>query len=506
MDYSTKVSQLLLDCEKNGTAPEYGNSKIFLSCEGKDVFIVSDLHLTVELDYPHRTNYAADKPEDDLSFIKFLDYIRSNTTPGKGMLIINGDFIDFLRIIAIPESEDDFYQWQSILKKIGIEKKLSFLKSSISKREIRYGLNTNDYKSVWKLNLVVQKHQSIFFALTQWLGEGNSLIIIKGNHDLEFYWPAVRNFLRLYFAESLSLQKVKELEDVLLEEVLSKVHFIDDTLILDNKYYIEHGHKYDKLCHCIGGPVLKNKEELNIPFGSFFNRYLFNHIEIAHPPFKHVREKKNILPLLIEKRFFVGIKALLQHIPVLFLIIPMRYYRYLFGRVLLIGLTIFLPVLYLIDKFWNIVEPVSMKLDSIEQPKLAFSKYFKIPGANTIENMIFSFLSFAISSSSAYMNLEEHSRLDQFARKKLAENTQLKFVTFGHTHHASSFEENGRSFYNTGAWFPVPEEDKSNAQNNFTYLHIESSNSENDHSAGMFLKCYSSQQIPEPVKKSHKNG
>ncbi|MGE5681675.1 MAG: hypothetical protein ACM34K_12430 [Bacillota bacterium] len=501
MDYPIQAAQLLLNCEDNGSACNYGNSRLSLSSEGKEIFILSDLHLTPGNSFEKLGDPDTERFTDQ-SFLSFINYIHKQIQPDTGILVINGDFIDFLRIISIPGSTGEFVKWQQALNSIGIHKDLSFLKKSISRRELRYGLNTDDYKSVWKLLEVINGHSELFDSLSDWLSWGNKLVIVKGNHDLEFYWPAVRNLLRLSLAERISRRTGEDTEDVLVDKILPNLIFVDESITFDNKYYIEHGHRYDKYCHLIGGPLLKNKKELNIPFGSFFNRYLLNHIELAYPPFKNVREEKNILPLLIEKRFFVGIRALLQHIPVLFLIIPMRYYRYLFGRVLLIVLTMFLPVLYVMDKFWNIVEPVTMRLDSSNQSKTFFSGSFRIPGLSLLENLVFSFISFVVNRSNAYIQLEEHSRLYSFAKRKFSENPQLKIVTFGHTHFSEIFSEDGREFFNTGAWTPVNEENRNVNKNNFTYLHIKSSSAAaasagSSARQGMFLKWNGGLNLPE---------
>src|SRR2546427_1927017 len=51
-------------------------------------------------------------------------------------------------------------------------------------------------------------------------------------------------------------------------------------------------------------PVLKGGLELNLPFGSFFNRYLLNRIELVFPYLDNVRPRQNLLPMLFEKDFF----------------------------------------------------------------------------------------------------------------------------------------------------------------------------------------------------------
>ena len=73
------------------------------------------------------------------------------------------------------------------------------------------------------------------------------------------------------------------LDTVLRTRVLPLVYFVDDSITFDGTFYIEHGHKLDKYTEIVGKPVLPNSVELNIPFGSFLNRYLLDRLELVYP-------------------------------------------------------------------------------------------------------------------------------------------------------------------------------------------------------------------------------
>lgn len=470
--FAEHLGNLLLNCEKDRLTETYGDSEVHISSEGKEIYVVSDLHIT-QARINGKTSPQTDTPADD-AFTGFMKYLSRKVPPAQGMLIINGDFIDFLRITGRPETDEDFIKWKEMLGKIGIKRSVDSLKSSISRQEMKYGLNTDDFKSVWKLYIVSREHPSIFHALMQWIEKGNRLVIVKGNHDLEFYWPAVRNFMRLILSGH-SDDGEGSPEGFLLKRIFPNLLFIDDALIIDGRYYIEHGHKYDRYCHSIGGPLLKNKKEINMPFGSFFNRYLLNHIELAYPPFKNVRLKRSILPLLVEKRFFVGLRKLFENIPPLFLVIPMRYYRYLFGRVLMIVLTVFLPLLYAMDKFWNIIEPLTLRLDAEDDsPSRRGSGILKIPGQSMLENFGLFIISFILSRGSSYIQLEEPNSLYQYARRKFSENKDYRLITFGHTHNPEVFSQEEQWFINTGSWIPTVElfSSEKKKDNSCTYMYL----------------------------------
>src|SRR2546423_966585 len=103
----------------------------------------------------------------DASFKRFLDYARRNSQSQNPILIINGDFIDFLRVMdvpgrperltkvqkkltqlkirrrknkiprlkRIPELRQDFVHWQAVLERVGIERSVDELIHSITDKE-----------------------------------------------------------------------------------------------------------------------------------------------------------------------------------------------------------------------------------------------------------------------------------------------------------------------------------------------------------------------------------
>jgi metallophosphoesterase superfamily enzyme len=162
----------------------YGAQLIKMSSNGKDIFVISDLHLAAGLNsnrnYDGTENFFA-----DYSFVRFLDHLEKKISPTKkGLLVINGDLVDFLRIKNIPVSQRDFETWSKILEDIGLPVPIDTLRSSITAKEVKYGLGTEDYKSVWKLYVCATGHPEFFEKLASWLWNGNELIITKGNHDL----------------------------------------------------------------------------------------------------------------------------------------------------------------------------------------------------------------------------------------------------------------------------------------------------------------------------------
>ena len=85
------------------------------------IFLISDLHIARGIGadklYAGTENFFS-----DAAFSRWLDYCQLQNTGEKGVLVINGDFIDFLRIIFLKgEWENlDFESWSNELEKVAI--------------------------------------------------------------------------------------------------------------------------------------------------------------------------------------------------------------------------------------------------------------------------------------------------------------------------------------------------------------------------------------------------
>jgi len=102
-ELNTEISRILADCEKTGVGLPYDDAKtVQAKSLGKDLYIVSDLHLAAGTGnngtYGGTENFFADK-----SFQRFIRFASAGNSSNKTILIINGDFIDFLRVVEIPD-------------------------------------------------------------------------------------------------------------------------------------------------------------------------------------------------------------------------------------------------------------------------------------------------------------------------------------------------------------------------------------------------------------------
>ncbi len=464
MAIDASIPELLRHAESKRKVAEGPDQPVALSAADRDVFVVSDLHLAEGVG-PDGQNEGTENFFADGAFQRFLEHAHDHLPEGrKAVLMINGDFVDFMRIMHAPEHEEDFEAWAAILAQLGQPMTKEELAGSINDKERKHGLKTHDFKSVWKLARTVGGHAVLFDALACWVAREHHLVILEGNHDLEWHWPAVRNYLRLVLAQRIAAGTAMDPAEALKERVSPNVYFIDDAAVFDDELYIEHGHRYDRRNTVLGEKVLEDGEELNIPFGSFFSRYLINHVELVYPFFDNIRPLDSLLPLLVRERFFLALRLLFQHLPFALLVIPKRYYRYLLGRVLVLGLAVGVPVGILL---WQIIPALPSLFSSGDGGGLG--------GFLREQAMQFGWLavSYFLGRLVSYFQIAGPESLAPQAREQFAQRP-CRFVTFGHTHDPEQVEADGKWYYNTGTWVPVVE--LSNAalrlDKTYTFLHL----------------------------------
>ena len=227
-----------------------------------NLIVISDLHLS---EGRSRETKRYSRNEDfffDESFCRFLEYLDKESVrlQKKWELIIAGDMIDFLQVTSLPErGEVDF---------------------DISDRERRFGLGTEAVKTIWKLKRIMDGHWRFFQRLASFLNKGHRVIIIPGNHDIEFVYEQVQNTFRSELPKYLTEPpEAKDLEANL--EFLPWFYYEPDLV------FVEHGNQYDALnsfdFFLCPFRIIKGKTMIDLPSGSFFVRYLFNKIEKIDP-------------------------------------------------------------------------------------------------------------------------------------------------------------------------------------------------------------------------------
>jgi UDP-2,3-diacylglucosamine pyrophosphatase LpxH len=519
-DEISEAASLLLNCEEKGLAPAYiinpltykekrtsffkqaapeRTEPVHYTSEKEEIFIVSDLHIASGRNksgvYRGTENFFADE-----SFARFLDYANRTKKTVSAILIINGDIFDFLRITDYPgkvrqvrpvkklkkmlkfepvtkyqkpsdkDVRDEYDEWLTELAKVGITKSRQEIENCISDRERTYGLSTDDYKTIYRLIKIRQGHPEFCKALSLWIENGNKLIVVKGNHDVEICFPAVRNYLRLIIAEGFS-DSSKSTSVILKDIVLPNITFIDDSIVIDKYLLAEHGHRYDKFSFVLDSPLLKGGKQVNIPFGSFINRYLLNQAELFLPFLDNVRPAANILPMLIRENFPLAIKVLFQHIPLTLRILTTsgRYMWYMFNRIFWFFIALVVPLVLVVVLNWQFITHTGEEVSKLRETSGFISALL-----SEAASLLMLVLSYFFSRFVAWLQVTEPSSLNTYA-EELANHTDYKIITMGHTHNPGEYIFGGKCrFYNTGTWVPVIEISNAEVRGDkvYTFLHL----------------------------------
>lgn len=210
-----------------------------------NTIIVSDLHLTetqVSNDNSLWMLYKREKYSIDNDFANFLQWLNA-TIDGKIELILNGDTFDFDTVLSVPNDNVDW----------------------LSKRR---GLGSEEWMSLFKIDVIIKDHPVWFGALKAFIKNGNKVIFVVGNHDIELYWPSVQ----------------KRICDILEN---NNIKFCNSFYISEQDTFISHGHQFDSNCVVVDtiNPLIKinNKIKMRIPFGDLATRYVLNGIGWLNP-------------------------------------------------------------------------------------------------------------------------------------------------------------------------------------------------------------------------------
>lgn len=292
-----------------------------------NLLIVSDLHLS---EGRHRKTKKFSRNEDfffDEEFSRFLDYHQQHPQ-GNGKpwhLIINGDFLDFLQVTSTdldPVLDAEFLRYLDAHNVKEARAKLSY-----DREHLDYGYGCGPKEGVYKLWRIMDGHWKFFEALADFLVKGNRLTIIKGNHDADFYYPEVQRAF-LSRLRTIYEQELIRAHDPAINEKLRRLAGACESGELrfngwfyyeQNLLWVEHGNQYDNLnCfrNCLT-PMLpkipvqdRRQDELDLPWGSLFVRYLFNQVESSDPLSDHVRPQTKFISYFLAHQPFAALKFL----------------------------------------------------------------------------------------------------------------------------------------------------------------------------------------------------
>ncbi len=243
--------------------------------------VVSDFHLTSGKD-PETGRWSATEDFfDDETFAAFLNRYNEG---GNTTLIFNGDLCDFIQVLAFPS--------QTQMDKYGI------LPGELDRA---YGLQSSEAACAFQMDRIMDGHETFFRALADFLIYKNSIVILKGNHDIQFAWERVqrhvRERLRMYCR-----QKGYTIQDGQLE-------FPDWFFLVPGVLYAEHGNQFEDttafrhfLYPRLPVSVAENRQpQLELDLSSFLVRYLTNRFEPVNPLADNVRPLSQYYETLLKR-------------------------------------------------------------------------------------------------------------------------------------------------------------------------------------------------------------
>ncbi len=230
------------------------------------MIVVSDMH--IGRDCKEITGFAGTlrpNPEFDRHFIDMLDFYTLDKEE-EWKLVIAGDFIDFMEVVVTPRGEGP------------LDLKLTF---EVTDEEKEFGLGSEAERCVVKLQRTVEYHQEFFARIAKFVKGGGELVLMRGNHDVEFYWGKVQRYFRKQLADLAF--RGQRLE---VDEAIDQRNAFQERLIFapwfyfePGRVYIEHGHQYDVYCsfdHWLHPVSPTNPRRIDTPLSAFAMRYFVN--------------------------------------------------------------------------------------------------------------------------------------------------------------------------------------------------------------------------------------
>jgi UDP-2,3-diacylglucosamine pyrophosphatase LpxH len=420
-------------------------------------------------------------------------------------LVFNGDLIDFLRIPSIPDPNHPPKGFPPI-----------------TPTKQKYGLGSSAAESKWQLERVVEGHPVFFRALARFLLQGHRAVILKGNHDVNWFWPEVRYrfmermevFLREVDSPDRKTEEREEREER-IADALDRLLFRSWSIYVKKLLYIEHGNQYDptNAFHNFMYPVLIDPEspvgrfELDLPFGSFFIRYFFNIIQLRFPTAPHYRNVSAFFYTIRRRHLYAFWHVVRNYFPYFFRTLQKvqtrrgRRHREIREKNLQLirkvgeeygdkktiekiaklqeapayenkvdFLTTMLkrPAkkfaaavggLILLSFFWNILTEWILGAGQNLVMKTTLSVIFDY--GFIVVGLVWLFLILRPTKEGvSYREVEPRELRKKAAR--IAEMLDVRYVTFGHSHVEDAWKVPGRDswYFNTGTWTPFIDEDK----------------------------------------------
>jgi len=184
-----------------------------------NLIAISDLHLGADLVHHVRPDAPArsrSSERGDRELVELLAWYRDHRVDDKPWrLVIGGDFVDFSGMAVAALAAE--------------------LSTPPTAEELDHGLGGSQDHALAKLRLVVAHHAGVVEALARFVAAENSLVIVRGNHDVDWHWRSVQRAFRRALEAYAPLPR-------------GAVSFAPWFYYEEGLVYLEHGHQYDPCC------------------------------------------------------------------------------------------------------------------------------------------------------------------------------------------------------------------------------------------------------------------
>jgi UDP-2,3-diacylglucosamine pyrophosphatase LpxH len=190
-----------------------------LPSSSHNLLVLSDVHLGSDLVHCARPDAPLrDKTNDarDTQLVALFDWYREHPQHGRPWrLVIAGDLVDFVGMSVSPQ-------------KTGMGR-------SVDPEDAALGLGGAEDHTIYKLRCVARRHGAVFESIARFIAAGNTATLVRGNHDVDFHWPAVQDEFIRQLATYAPIER-------------GRVEFSPWFYYEEGRVFVEHGHQYDRYC------------------------------------------------------------------------------------------------------------------------------------------------------------------------------------------------------------------------------------------------------------------
>jgi len=193
--------------------------------------LFSDVHLGADL-IQHVRPWTMENLKQvariDRDLAAMLDHYRERADPERPWtLIIAGDLVDFIGMSIAPGGSEQ-------------------LETTLTDEEVVHGLGSAADHAAQKMRAVAARHFMVFDRLARFVAAGHRLVLVRGNHDIDFHWEPARRA----FVDAIGARYLEQGGDAeALAEFSTRVEFYPWFYYVEGLLYVEHGHQFDAMCN-----------------------------------------------------------------------------------------------------------------------------------------------------------------------------------------------------------------------------------------------------------------